>query len=527
MILIHPPVSKPCEPPAGLGRLYGFLRGHGRNCTVLDASLEGLTALLKGPALKSDTWTKRAFGKLPDHVRALHEISGYGNLSRYRRAVFDLDRILQVRAKPIGSRLTLANYEDETLSPAKSPDLIRAAETPEKNIFFPYFRERITELLDKEPHGAAGFSVNYLSQALCAFAMIGFLRRERPDIKIALGGGLITTWMRSPGWKNPFSGLVDLMVAGPGEDALLSLSGGPAPGRVVQCSPDYAPFPLGDYFAPGAILPYSAATGCYWGKCSFCPERAEGNPYFPVPPAQAAADIRLLAGKINPILIHLLDNAISPALMEALCDPPLGFPWYGFARLTPHLADPGFCAALKQSGCVMLQIGLESGDQEVLDRLEKGIDLEVASRVLKNLKKAGIGTYVYLLFGTPPESEAEARKTLDFVIRHGDEIGFLNVALFNLPLYSPDSSRLLTGEFYEGDLSLYADFVHPRGWHRARVRRFLDREFKRHPAVAEILRRDPPVFTSNHAPFFNTKLFTTENAENAKKNIRVKTKDKD
>jgi hypothetical protein len=34
------------------------------------------------------------------------------------------------------------------------------------------------------------------------------------------------------------------------------------------------------------------------------------------------------------------------------------------------------------------------------------------------------------------------------------------------------------------------------------IRQFLDKEFKRHPAIASILRRDPPVFTSNHAPFF-------------------------
>ncbi len=34
------------------------------------------------------------------------------------------------------------------------------------------------------------------------------------------------------------------------------------------------------------------------------------------------------------------------------------------------------------------------------------------------------------------------------------------------------------------------------------VRQFLDKEFKRHPAIAPILRRDPPIFTSNPAPFF-------------------------
>jgi hypothetical protein len=59
-----------------------------------------------------------------------------------------------------------------------------------------------------------------------------------------------------------------------------------------------------------------------------------------------------------------------------------------------------------------------------------------------------------------------------------------------------------TKSFYEGDLSLYTGFDHPKGWSRPLIRQFLDKEFKRHPAIAPILRRDPPVFTSNHAPFF-------------------------
>jgi hypothetical protein len=57
-------------------------------------------------------------------------------------------------------------------------------------------------------------------------------------------------------------------------------------------------------------------------------------------------------------------------------------------------------------------------------------------------------------------------------------------------------------DFYEGDLSVYTDFIHPRGWSRKSVRTFLENEFRRHPAVSAILNNDPPFFTSNHAPFF-------------------------
>jgi radical SAM superfamily enzyme YgiQ (UPF0313 family) len=330
--------------------------------------------------------------------------------------------------------------------------------------------------------------------------MIGYLKQEFPDCKIVLGGGLVTSWMKRPGWKNLFRGLVDHLVSGPGEQSLLALLGS-GDAKAGHHEPDYDDFSFDDYLSPGFILPYSASSGCYWNKCSFCPETAEKNKYRTVSPGSALADITTLIGKWRPALVHFLDNAISPALLRRISEQPLGVPWYGFARFGKELLDSEYCAALKRSGCVMLKLGLESGDQGVLDALSKGIDIEAASRILKNLRQAGIAAYVYLLFGTPEETVTEARKTLDFVARHQDEITFLNLAVFNMPLSIAEGGpreRL----FYDGDLSLYTDFRHPAGWSRLQVRRFLDEEFKRHKAVAAILKNDPPVFTSNHAPFF-------------------------
>ena len=501
MLLIYPPIAKPCEPPAGIARLCAALKYYGIKHTALDANLEGLLSLLKTRPIASDTWTKRAWSHSSRHLASLNGWDAYRDGDRYRRAIKDLNRLLDISACSSRVRLGLANYEHEELSPVRSVDLFRAVENPEDNPFYPYFRKRLTDLLKGEQPSMVGFSLNYLSQALCTFAMLGFLRREWPGIKFALGGGLVTSWMRRPHWKNPFNGLVDHLVAGPGEVPLLSLihrQHGDLPFR-----PDYDSLPIRNYFAPGPILPYSTSTGCYWNRCSFCPERAEGNPHVAIPSDEVIHDLLHLVNEQKPVLIHLLDNAISPSVMKAICEHPLSAPWYGFARMTRPLIDPDFCRSLKRSGCVMLQLGLESGDQVVLDTLQKGIQLDEASLALRNLKEAGIATYVYLLFGTPPEGEIEARRTLDFVVRHHESINFLNLAIFNMPICGLEERQMETTKtFYEGDLSLYASFDHPKAWSRQRIRQFLDKEVRRHPAIAPILRRDPPVFTSNHAPFF-------------------------
>ena len=501
ILLIHPPVAKPCEPPAGVARLAAALKAARIPCRVFDASLAGLHDLLQGPIEAGDTWTRRALKKRDRHLAALRGPGIYTNGDRYRQAVGDLNRLIQVAGKE--QQIGLANYHDPELTPVSGDDLLRAAEGYRSNPFFPSFSGRLAAILEDFSPEIVGLSVNFMSQALCAFAVAGWLRRRHPGLEIVMGGGLVTSWKQIPGLKerNPFAGLVDHLVAGPGEGTLLKLCGAPAPlgNPPSQSAPEL--LPMADYLSPVPVLPYATADGCWWRKCAFCPERAEGRPYRPLSGDYIGADLDNLGKSVGTGLIHFLDDALAPRFLAWLGDNPPGAPWYGFARITPHLADGDFVRRLKASGCVMLKLGIESGDQAVLDALEKGTRVELASKVLHTLRAAGIGVYAYLLFGTPAENEAAARRTLEFTLAHSDCIDFLNLAIFNLPAYSPEARALKTRNFYPGDLSLYADFEHPNGWNRHRVRRFLDAAFKKPTPIRKILLNDPPHFTSNHAPF--------------------------
>jgi radical SAM superfamily enzyme YgiQ (UPF0313 family) len=211
-------------------------------------------------------------------------------------------------------------------------------------------------------------------------------------------------------------------------------------------------------------------------------------------------DLKLLINTFKPTLIHLLDNAVSPSLMRHMIKEPLGIDWYGFARVTPELSNLKFCKDLRNSGCIMLKLGIESGSQEVLDAMDKGINLQLVEESLTSLYQAGIATYVYLLFGTPAETITQAKQTLNFTIHNAKAITFLNLAVFNLPRNSAEAGSLNIKNFSSGDLGLYYDFHHPKGWNRKEVRHFLTTEFKTVPVIRQILQRDPPFFTSNHAP---------------------------
>ena len=500
IVLIHPPISRPCEPPAGLARLAGALKVYGRQYIIIDANIEGLLSLLSGSAPAQDTWTRRASLHLEENLSSIRSGEAFKNIGSYTKAVTEISRILEVTARSSAAQVTLTNLQHDTLSPVCSADLIYSSEHPDKDVFFSYFEKRLSSMMEEHIPRIVGFSLNFLSQAITTFAMIGFLRRLSKEITIIVGGSLITSWMKRPGWKDPFSGLVDELVAGPGEERILALTG---VGRCHKKSlPDYEAFWHYDYLSPGRVLPFSTSTGCYWSRCSFCPEKAEGNRYSSLPARQVPTELRTLVTVNTPSLVHITDNAMSPTRLVSIANTTLDAPWYGFARLTTDLTDKDLCLSLRQSGCVMLQIGLESGDQTVLDALDKGIRLEEASKALNALHEAGIGTYMYLLFGTPAEDEVSAHKTLEFVTELAGSIDFLNISIFNLPRGSEEAASLKTYDFFDGDLSLYQGFIHPKGWDRNNVRQFLDKEFKRRPAISRILRRDPPFFTSNHAPFF-------------------------
>ena len=192
------------------------------------------------------------------------------------------------------------------------------------------------------------------------------------------------------------------MIGGPGEARLVQLGTGNRLDAVPLTGYDFSQLPMDRYLSPQPILPFAASRGCWWKKCAFCPETAEDSLYETSNPVSLVNDLGELSRNTGARLIHLLDNALAPRLLEHVADHPLPAAWYGFARITRHLTDIHFLRRLRRAGCVMLKLGVESGDQAVLDHLGKGIDLSMVRKALMAIHQAGIATYVYLLFGTPP-----------------------------------------------------------------------------------------------------------------------------
>lgn len=518
VLLILPPVVRCVEPPLGVARVAASLRRNGAEVRIIDLCAEGLDSLLRADippeVLGSlDPGTRFSVKRRERSTALLKSPEGYENADRHKKAALDLGRVLRAvsnSAAPMGpvATVTPTDYEEEGRSPLRRADLLSAAADFRTNVFHSHFSSRLASALAEFPASTIGLSINFLSQALCAFAIAGFLRATYPHLRVVLGGGLVTSWAAQGllGADERFGGLVDAVLPGRGEDSFpaflgLAAENGEARDVFPSAVPDFGDIDFSLYFAPKRVLPYNFATGCPWKRCTFCPEKAEDSRYHGLPPARALEEVDSLVRAYGGGLLHFTDNELSPAYLRALASAPPPLPWHGFARFSPELADLAFCRRLAEAGCRMLQLGLESGDQGVLDALGKGTRIQTISRILANLAEVGIGVYAYVLFGTPAEDRSSALITRDFVAEHAGEIDFLNIAVFNMPAASEEVGRLKTRAFYEGDLSLYREFEHPKGWNRDEVRAFLATEFEAEPSIRPIVLRTPAFFTSSHAPF--------------------------
>lgn len=98
---------------------------------------------------------------------------------------------------------------------------------------------------------------------------------------------------------------------------------------------------------------------------------------------------------------------------ERLMDLKYRFVW-GMEGRVNQFPDTVF-RALKKSGCIQIDFGVESGSQESLDRMKKGIKVTDTEEVFRRCHREKIRTYANILINTPEETEDDLKKTVDLM----------------------------------------------------------------------------------------------------------------
>jgi Radical SAM superfamily len=498
ILLVYPPHARNTEPPLGISLIAADMKAFGIDTHVLDLNAAAAPDMARGMEDGVDHRTHRAFLHVNEAISQLKRDSIYKQPAQYRTAIGHYAQALRSRSTGQAWTITPGDYRDDRYPGFSGDTARRAYENPEESPFTVSVVSQLEAMMKRLKPDLVGLSIIYRTQFLPALALAGWIHQHFNKQSVLMGGGFCKALGEDP--VNSIQERVGPVVSGRGEPYLrtyFQLRESRDPDFV---DPDYSSVDFDSYFAPGRIIPVTSSLGCYWGQCRFCAEREQ---YYQNDPQQFAAQLHRLAERFNPTLFHLTDNAIPPQILKVLVDRSPGIPWYGFVRVTRDLASYDFVQALADSGCRMLQLGFETGSPDLLKRMGKGVDSALYSVILKNLERAGIKQYGYVMFGFPTETDADRQATLELI--SDNPLDFLNASIFRIPPGSyvaghPEDFGLTDLEDDTRD-SLYCHATATES-QRSRLRQWLSACFYRHPRVRSCMARTPQYYKSNHAVFF-------------------------
>jgi anaerobic magnesium-protoporphyrin IX monomethyl ester cyclase len=113
--------------------------------------------------------------------------------------------------------------------------------------------------------------------------------------------------------------------------------------------------------------------------------------------------------------VFTLDKAFVLEFCQAIRDRGWKIGWAATTRVTS--IDEEVLRAMKDSGCYLLGMGIESSSQDILDRAKKKQTTADVERAVALCKKVGVETMGHCIFGLPGETPQTAEATIDYMTR--------------------------------------------------------------------------------------------------------------
>ena len=305
----------------------------------------------------------------------------------------------------------------------------------------PVFRKYI-EQIKQNPPDVVGFSMYYCNEAPLTW-MAKELKKEIPGIKIAIGGSNIHNQAMQFTNRPEF----DYVVNGEGEALLLEILDEIETGKTFDTTqlrfqpekqrinisnmplPDYSSFDFNDYNYPNGVCS-ELSRGCT-AKCTFC-EETHFWKYRQRQATDILTEVESLYYERGTDVFWFIDSLVNGDINElrAFCKgavaKDLKIKWTGYCRCDGKM-DLEYYKDLSASGCLFLNYGIESGSQNVLDDMAKGVTIAEMEQNLADGKKAGVMAFTNWLVGFPTEKYQDFADTMTFLWRNRNN-GIINIA---------------------------------------------------------------------------------------------------
>jgi len=208
--------------------------------------------------------------------------------------------------------------------------------------------------------------------------------------------------------------------------------------------------------------------GCPY-NCIFCDNNTFGRKVRYFSADYVAGEIEELVTRFGVREIAFLDDTFVldkkrlREIFRLLQEREVRFPWTCMTRV--NNLDYETLKMMKDNGCWQIRIGIESGSQEVLDFIRKGITLEQVDRVTSWCRELHLRCTGFFILGHHIDTPETIRKTIEYGLR----IPLTDIVVtINTPIPGTESYRLVHdyGEYVEHDwmdLNYWTPVFIPKG----------------------------------------------------------------
>jgi hypothetical protein len=369
--------------------------------------------------------------------------------------------------------------------------------------YYKILEEYFLFLLDFEKPEVVG-ATTYRDTIAPTLFVLKLAKKKYPHIKTVIGGGLFADshMIGSPGFKQLLrvtTDYIDKIIVGEGELLFLKYLQDELPaeqrvytledinGEVLDLKdarpPDFSDLNIRKY----SHFPGTASFSCKY-KCSFCNEVQFRGKYRKRDIKETVDEMEKLYQlvELNNVnsghqLFFMTDSLLNPVVKELadeLIKRNVSLYYDGYYKVDNAAMDTNNTFHWRRSGLYRVRLGVESGSQNVLNLMRKGITVEQIRGAVTSFALAGIKTTTYWVIGHPGETEEDFRMTLDLIteLRNNIYQAECNPFLYHycgqnssdewkdkrLQLYPPEARKMLIFDSWTLDMDPVREVAYER-----------------------------------------------------------------
>jgi anaerobic magnesium-protoporphyrin IX monomethyl ester cyclase len=173
----------------------------------------------------------------------------------------------------------------------------------------------------------------------------------------------------------------------------------------------------------GRSLPFAAVVtsrGCPY-RCAYCSKPVFGKKFRAQGAGRVVAEMAHLKERFGVKEVAFYDDSFTldgkriHELADKILSAGLKLAWSCETRV--NLVDRELLRHMKQAGCYSVSYGIESASPEIIKTLCKDTTIEQVEEAVAASREAGLLVVGYFMLGSPGETPATIRRTIDFAIR--------------------------------------------------------------------------------------------------------------